>query len=520
MSAPPHATSHARLALAVIAANAMDVVATAVQTVAAPEMAGGLRASVDEAAWLNVAYLAAKVFAFVLVPGWVDAVGAVAVLRRSVAGLMCATLVLCWPHGGLAVAYLGRAAQGAFGAGVVVVGMTLLLDRLQTHHHAWAQAAFSSTTMLGPSLFAALCGATSDFIDWRLAMAWALPCGVLASWAVRKEPLALPDASAAPKARRSAITLGLWAVFAVGGQFVVARGTRYNWADRAWLPWLVAAACLSAVAAVWRLRARRGAPLDAAPFGLSEFRFACATAVASAYGAGASAMLMPALMRQIYRWASADVGEAHLPSALACGAGLLLSAAITSVRPIDPVKLIYAGLALFGGALGLLTVATLQADMAFLTAVLALRGFAFGLLSVPTAVVAFSRLRGHALCHGVAAYQVLRQMGTSLATLSVTWRLAETQARFSYQFATHLSPIDPTAPARVGQGALQLVHRGVAPGAGARAGFGQMAAAVASQVQLLSYRACAQEILLVFLGCMALAMAIRSRVVPPAQEAG
>jgi DHA2 family multidrug resistance protein len=496
----------------IIFAASTDTVNSTLAQVAAPEITGNLAASMDEGAWVTMVYTMGRLFALLAAGRLIERVG----LYRTLVACMGANMGLCATvllGPGLWGVVLCRALQGLAGGAVTVAATAALILGIPRAQHAYAQAGWGVTTMLGPSLLAYLCGAASDAYGWRLAALWQVALA-LAAMACLWRTLGQREPAFVAQGGNDTVGGLLWGVVVITSQFVAARGTRYNWTDVDWMLPLVAAAGVACFAFVlWHRRVSSGPRLvDTTALQRPEFNFACMTAIASSYGSTASAMLLPLYARGLFGLASADVGVLQLWAVVPTAAGLVLSATATARRWFPAVVLIYTGMALFGGTLVLWSNATWQVDVAFLARVMAIRGFAFGLMAVPTAVVAFSHLQGAGAVHGIGIYQAMRQAGASFATVSLTWRLAETKARFAYALSTHLTPGDPTAIDRLLRYGAHLRERGALWSRAPGAALGQARLALAEQAAILAYNACFLEILYVFGTCMAVALLLRSRM--------
>jgi DHA2 family multidrug resistance protein len=503
--------------LGLVLAGLADAMNAAAASVAAPELAGHLSASADEAGWLGVTYTAGRMFAFLVAPYLIQRFGLYASLAGSL-GLLIGQSAVLMGEPTLPLGFVCRAVQGLAGGCVTVTALAAMLLGVPRIYHGWAQAALGITTQLGPALGAVLTGAISDTYGWRMGFAWDVPFAGVAllclTCTLRHQQKALGQP---PKL--DGTSLMLWGIGVLGSQFIVARGVRYNWDDVTWLLPLVALSvlCLLGLAAWTWAGHRRKLPrlVSAAPLYRREFIFACFTALLSSYGSTGSAMLLPLYSRNIFGFASADVGALQLVSVGAILIGLFLSAACAQWRLFPPTWAIYGGMALFAGSLVLWSNATWQIDSEFLQEVMALRGLGFGLMTVPTAVVAFSRLDGVNLVYAAGIFQAARQLGTSIATLSLNWRLAEAKARFGYNIAMHISPTDPAVRLRLAEGAARLTERGMLHAQGGQAGMAEVRTAFAAQINILVYNACFLELVYIFLAGMCCMLMLRSRIVGP-----
>lgn len=503
------------LMVGIVLAALTDTVNSTLSQVAGPEATGSLSASADEGAWFGMIYTMGRLFAFLACGRVIEKYGSYRVLIGGMGLCMgLSSIMLMGP--GLWGVLICRALQGIAGGSVTVAAMTALVLAVPRAQHAWAQGAWGVTTMLGPSLLAYLCGSVTDAYGWRAAGMWQVVIGTLAMLCL-SQTLGQREPAFASQERADWAGMLMWATAVVTSQFIVARGTRYNWSDVGWmlpLVWLCAVSCAALL--MWhRFRAFGPKLTNTAALRRPEFVFACVTGVASSYGSTATAMLLPLYARSLFGFAAADLGAVQLAAVVSTGIGLAFGAATTARRTFSAVYLIYAGMFLFGATLLLWSNATWQVDDVFMARIMAMRGLAFGLMAVPTAVLAFARLFDTGAIHAIGLYQTTRQLGASFATLSLTWRLAETKARFGYQFGMHLVPGDPIVLDRLMRSGARLKERGLLNSRAPGGALAQVRLAVYEQVAILAYNACFLEILYVFGTCMAVALLARSRIIAP-----
>ncbi len=127
-SAPAAEVPHKGLiTLAIMLATIMQVLDTTIANVALPSMTGDLGASQDTITWVLTSYIVA---AAVMTPvtGWLsDRIGKRELFLASIAGFV-ATSLLCGLAWNLPSMVVFRLLQGVFGAAIVPLSQTFLLD--------------------------------------------------------------------------------------------------------------------------------------------------------------------------------------------------------------------------------------------------------------------------------------------------------------------------------------------------------------------------------------------------------
>lgn len=502
--------AHAFLLVALLLAAATDALPQALGQVAALEVAGSLSASADEGSFFALSYAVGKLIGLGLAPVAVSRLGMGTALRAAVYGEMACCALLASGIG-LDAALLVRLLQGLFGGAITAGAYGALVAMVPKQHHAVAQGAWGCVTLVMPAVFSALTGALTDAANWHRAMLLPVFVGLLAVYSLGRALRGRPSYMTQEAGAIDGFGLLLFGGICAAAQFLANMGTRYNWGDRPWMWPLCWGLGLSA--ALFTLRQLCVAPkkrlVHAGAFALPEFAFACATSTLSGYAATATAMLAPMYVRRLFGFAAQDAGVLQLPSLLPIVAALAIGVLATRYNWLSAMQLIVTGLLLFLGSLWLWAQATWQVDLTFVALVMALRGAALGLMAVPTARIAFARLEGTGAVWAAGHYQFARQWGGLLATLSVTWRLAETQARFRYQITQHLLPPDPALVQRAFGSAQALIERGVNSAYSDALGPALSNKALTDQVLVLAYNACFIEIMVVYGVSMTAALGYR-----------
>ena len=157
MSAPaagsqavPHAVPHKGLiTVSIMLATIMQVLDTTIANVALPSMTGDLGASQDTISWVLTSYI---VSAAIMTPmtGWLsDRIGKRELFLLSIVGFV-ATSVACGLAWSLTSMVAFRLLQGVFGAAIVPLSQTFLLDINPREKAGQAMAMWGAGIMVGP----------------------------------------------------------------------------------------------------------------------------------------------------------------------------------------------------------------------------------------------------------------------------------------------------------------------------------------------------------------------------------
>src|ERR1700743_150622 len=163
----------------VILAVIMQALDTTIANVALPYMQGSVSASADQINWVLTSYIVA---AAIMTPpsGFLAArFGRKRVLMVAIVGFVVAS-VLCGLAQSLVQIVGFRLMQGFFGAALVPLAQSILLDIYTPEERGSAMALFGISVMVGPVLGPVIGGWLTDHISWRWVFYINVPIGAMA----------------------------------------------------------------------------------------------------------------------------------------------------------------------------------------------------------------------------------------------------------------------------------------------------------------------------------------------------
>src|SRR5690242_17765122 len=167
------------ITVSVMLATIMQALDTTIANVALPHMQGSLGATQDQISWVLTSYIVA---AAIMTPptGFLEGrFGRKRLFLLSIAGFTVASM-LCGAATSLEEIVLFRMLQGVFGAALVPLSQTVLLDTYPHEQHGQAMAIWGMGIMVGPILGPTLGGYLTEFYSWRWVFYINLPVGILA----------------------------------------------------------------------------------------------------------------------------------------------------------------------------------------------------------------------------------------------------------------------------------------------------------------------------------------------------
>src|SRR5271170_7561838 len=166
------------ITVSIMLATIMQGVDNTIANVALPHIQGSLSAAQDQIAWVLTSYIVAAAITMPLT-GWLfGRFGIKYVFLISVGGFTLAS-ALCGSATSLTELVIYRLLQGVFGAGLVPLSQSVLMQINPPERHARAMAVWGIGVMLGPIFGPVLGGWLTENYSWRWIFYINVPFGVL-----------------------------------------------------------------------------------------------------------------------------------------------------------------------------------------------------------------------------------------------------------------------------------------------------------------------------------------------------
>jgi DHA2 family multidrug resistance protein len=172
--------TRAIITVCVMLATLMQALDSTIANVALPYMQGTLSANTDQISWVLTSYVVAA--AIMTAPvGWMSArFGTKNVLLVSLVGFTV-TSMMCGVAGSIGEMVIFRFLQGVFGAALVPLSQSTLLNIYPMEKRGGAMSIWGMGVMLGPILGPTLGGYLTDLYNWRYVFFVNLPFGIAAT---------------------------------------------------------------------------------------------------------------------------------------------------------------------------------------------------------------------------------------------------------------------------------------------------------------------------------------------------
>jgi MFS transporter, DHA2 family, multidrug resistance protein len=424
------------ITISIMLATIMQVLDMTIANVALPSMTGDLGASIDTITWVLTSYIVAAAI-MTPVTGWLsDRIGRREFFLISVVGFTGAS-ALCGLAWNLEIMVLFRILQGMFGAAIVPLSQTFLLDINPRERHGSAMAIWGAGIMVGPIIGPTLGGWITETMSWRWVFLINLPVGAIAF---------LGCAAYLPAVARklrgfdffgfAMLSLGVGAL-----QLMLDRGAEVDWFSSAEV-WIELGLGLTGfwVFAI-HLLTTRDAIIDPAIFRDPNF----VTGLLFIFMVGvillASLALLPPMLARLFNHPTMLVGMVMAPR----GVGTMISMVLVGrlVRIVDARYLVVAGLLLTAWSLHMMTGFTLQMDDRVIIWSGIIQGLGLGLIFVPLSTLAFATLDPKYRTDGTSLFSLVRNIGSSIGISIVTALLTRNIQINHSELAAWVTPFSP-----------------------------------------------------------------------------
>ena len=434
---PGHTVPHRGLiTVSIMLATIMQVLDTTIANVALPSMTGDLDASQDTITWVLTSYIVAAAI-MTPVTGWLaDRVGRRQLFLTTIVGFT-ATSMACGLAPNLEAMVVFRLLQGVFGAAIVPLSQTFLLDINPRERHGSAMAIWGAGIMVGPIIGPTLGGYLTETLDWRWVFFINLPVGLIAFAGCFAY---LPEV--ARRLRRfdffgfAMLSLGVGAL-----QLMLDRGGEADW-FASWEIWIELGL---AITGLWvftvHLATAEDTFVDGKIFADRNFVMGLILIFVVGIVLLASLALLPPMLSHVFGYSTITTGLVMAPR----GVGTMISMILVGrlVRMTDPRYLVITGLLLTALSLYLMTGFSPQMDSFPVIWTGVIQGLGLGLVFVPLSAVAFATLDNKYRTDAASLFSLVRNLGSSIGISVVTLYLTRNTQINHQELGAFINPFNP-----------------------------------------------------------------------------
>ncbi|WP_321390702.1 DHA2 family efflux MFS transporter permease subunit [Emcibacter sp.] len=165
--------------VSIMLATIIQALDTTIANVALPHMQGSMSATQDQMSWVLTSYLVTSAIMIPPTAAIASRIGYKRLFIISVCGFTIASM-LCGLATSLSQIIFFRLLQGAFGAALIPLSQTMMLNMYPKEKHGSAMTIWGIGIMLGPILGPTLGGYLTEYYNWRWVFFINLPIGLLA----------------------------------------------------------------------------------------------------------------------------------------------------------------------------------------------------------------------------------------------------------------------------------------------------------------------------------------------------
>ncbi|MES2392322.1 MAG: DHA2 family efflux MFS transporter permease subunit [Acidobacteriota bacterium] len=443
------------IAASVMLATFMEVLDTAIASVALPYIAGSLSATNDEATWVLTSYLVANA---IILPAsnWFSLrFGRKRFLMTCVAIFTVASFA-CGAAPTLAFILIARVAQGAGGGALQPISQSILLESFPPAKRGAAMAVFAFGVVVAPVLGPTLGGWLTDTYSWRYAFYINIPIGLLALYMINRfihDPPYIKNAKASAFDNIGFGTLIVW----VGClQIVLDKGQEVDWFAAVWLRWAVVAMVIAFVWFVYRSWKCKYALVDLKV--LKDRNFLVGSALIFMFGVAiySTVTVLPLFYQELLGYTAFTAGLVVAPRGLGAICGMPVIGFLSN--KLDPRYLLTFGFLTFGLTTLYFGSITLDVSPTTLFLPILITGFGLSFVFVPISTAAYGTLRNDQIGNASGIFNLMRNVGGSIGISIATTMLTRRSALHQNGILDSSSGVGTSAAAQHAQHALTTYY--------------------------------------------------------------
>ncbi|CAE6930376.1 the major facilitator superfamily [Vibrio sp. B1REV9] len=408
--------------IAVMLSAIMVLLDMTIANVALPNMMGALSATSDEVTWVLTSYSMAEAIFIPLASFLSLKFGVRKLLLISVIGFIV-TSALCGQSDSMAEMVTFRIMQGAFGASVIPLSQSTMIQIYPENQRGKAMALFSVGILLGPILGPALGGVITQHMDWRWIFYVNVPIGMicvtLLFFFVKLDGRGQTSIDW-PMVFSMALGIGLL-------QMVLDRGNQENWFAS---NMILFASIISAIAIIYFVTRSFITKGEIAPMWLLKDRnlaLSCLIMAAFSMGMFGITQLKPMMLQELLNYPTEMTGFVMAPSGIT--SAIVLISIARFMDKLDARILIFIGLVLNIISVYLLTQYSMGIDLYWILLPSIIQGAGMGLVFAPLSQLAYATLLPKDSVGGAVVFNLCRTIGSSFGISIVNTYFSQTQQR-------------------------------------------------------------------------------------------
>ncbi|MCL1137305.1 MDR family MFS transporter [Shewanella pneumatophori] len=422
--------------LAVMLSAIMVLLDMTIANVALPHMMGALGVTSDQVTWVLTSYSMAEAIFIPLASFLALKFGIRQLLLLSVSGFIVSS-ALCGQADTIAEMVTFRVMQGAFGASVIPLSQSIMVQIYPAAERGKAMALFSVGVLLGPILGPTLGGIITENMDWRWIFYVNLPIGAVCLSLIYL--FVKLNGKGKPKIDWPiviAMTIGIGLL-----QMVLDRGNDESWFES---NTILFSAIISVIAIIFFVARSFITKSDIAPVWLLRDRnlaMSCLVMAGFSMGMFGITQLQPMMLEQLLNYPVDTTGFAMAPRGLT--SAFVLIAMASYMDKVDARLLIVIGLSLNAFGTYLMTQYSLEINIYWVLLPSIVQGAGMGLVFAPLSQLAYASLSPKDTVGGAVVFNLCRTIGGSFGISIVNTYFTRIKQQEWNQLGGALSPSNP-----------------------------------------------------------------------------
>ncbi len=429
-------TNRAAITACVILATIMQALDTTIANIALPYIQGSVSASQDQINWVLTSYIVA---AAIMTPptGYLAGrFGRKRLFLAAVVGFTVASM-LCGMAQSLVQIVLFRILQGMFGAALVPLSQSVLLDVYPKERQGFAMALFGVAVMVGPILGPVLGGWLTENYTWRWVFYINLPIGAVAFLGITTF---LPETGQNVGAKLDWFGFGTLSLAIGALQVLLDRGEQLDWfgSGEIWIEAIVAAAAFY----LFFVHTFTAGEPFVRPVLFRDRNFAAGTLFIAIVGISylASLALLTPYLQNLMNYPIVTAGLVMGPRGIGTMAAMMIVGRL--VGRVDTRLLLAIGLSLTACGLYQMTSWTPDVSQATIIGNGMIQGAGLGFMFVPLSTVTLSTLPPEQRTEGAGLYNLSRNIGSSVGISAVTSLLTQNTQANHADIVQHVTAVN------------------------------------------------------------------------------
>ncbi len=424
------------IAASVMLATFMEVLDTAIASVALPYIAGSLSASNDEATWVLTSYLVAN--AIVLpASNWCS-------LRFGRKNFLVTCVIIftiasfaCGAAPTLPIMLLARVVQGAGGGALQPLSQAILFESFPPAKRGAAAAVFAFGVVVAPVLGPTLGGWLTDTYSWRYAFYINIPIGILAVFMISrfvKDPPYIKNAKVPPFDNLGFGALVVWTGCL---QIILDKGQEDDWFGATWIRWAFCFMITAFVVWVWISWNKKNPLVDLKVMKDRNFSIGCLLIFLFGVAIYSTVTVLPLFYQELLGYTAFTAGIVVAPRGLGAICGMPVIGYLSN--KVDPRYLLTFGFMVFGFTTLYFGSITLEVSPTTLLVPILITGFGLSFVFVPITTAAYGTLPNEQMGNASGLFNLMRNVGGSIG-------ISVAQTLLTRRSATHQNLIINSVP--------------------------------------------------------------------------